>query len=372
MRKWLLRIGIVLVLGLAGLCVLIIRNESDTTVAERYVQNKDLPTLKADWPGTPKDQKDRFVNHEFPFLPKMSDLLRWRLDSNPFEEAKNNDTARLEVKDPTEFLNSNAEGILWLGHASFLIRLAGVNILLDPIFGKPPLVTEYVSVPSPLDQIQKVDYVLLSHDHRDHCNENTLRQIAQKFPQAMFLGGLGMDDILNDWKTETISVHTAGWFQQFSLPHENVKIFFLPVRHWSRRWLFDTNRRLWGGYVIQSDAATIYFGGDSGYGRHYREAGELFPNIDYFLIGIGVFEPRWFMKPNHNSPTDALHAFMDSGAKTMIPMHFGRFDLSDEPPGEPLRALLEEATKSGLSDKIKVLAINESLDLGCECVESSK
>ena len=307
--------------------------------------------------------KRKFVNHEFPFLGKTSRLLKWQLSSNPFEEAKQQDTSRLEVKDPTAFLNSEADGILWLGHASFLIRLNGVSILLDPIFGKPPLVTEYVSVPSPLDKIRKVDYVLLSHDHRDHTDAGTLEQVAQKFPNAVFLGGLGMEDIFNDWTTETNGVKTAGWFQQFDIPDDNVKVFLLPVRHWSRRGLFDKNKRLWGGYVIQSESATIYFGGDSGYGRHYKEAGELFPNIDYFLIAIGAYEPRWFMEENHTSPGDVLKAFQDSGAKTLVPMHFGRFDLSDKPPSEPVRALMEEAEKQGLRDKIKLLMINESLEM---------
>lgn len=363
MKKWLFRIGVVIGLLIAGLVILLLWTDSDTTVVKRYVKNEDLPTIKPDWPGTPVDRKDRFVNHEFPFLGKSSSLLKWQLSSNPFKEAKQLDTARLEVKDPTEFLDSQADGILWLGHASFLIRLDGINILLDPIFGKPPLVKEYVSVPSPLDKIRKVDYVLLSHDHRDHCDEATLQQIAQKFPNAIFLGGLGMEDILTDWKTETNGVRTAGWFQQFDLLTQHVKISFVPVRHWSRRGLFDTNKRLWGGYVIQSEAGTIYFGGDSGYGRHYKEVGELFPKIDYFLIGIGAYEPRWFMEPNHNSPGDAVKAFQDSGAKTMIPMHFGRFDLSDEPPSEPLRVLMEEAGNSGIIDKIVVLASNESLPI---------
>lgn len=379
MKKWILRIGIRVVLVLAALAVLIIWSENDKAVIVRYVKNENLPSIKAGWPGTPKDQKDRFVNHEFPFLPRMSDLLKWTLDSNPFEEVKKNDTERLEVKDPSAFLNSDADGILWLGHASFFIRLGGVGLLLDPIFGKPPLVTEYVSVPSPLDKIKKVDYVLLSHNHRDHCDGATLEQIAKKFPNAVFLGGLGMEDIFNDLKTETNGVKTAGWFQQFNiqvtppprprnaasppLKGGELELFFVPVRHWSRRGLFDTNKRLWGSYVIQNGSATIYFGGDSGYGRHYKEIGELFPDIDYFLIGIGAYEPRWFMEPSHNSPSDALKAFQDSGAETLIPMHFGRFDLSDEPPNEPLRALMAEAGNRSLSNRIKVLTINESMEL---------
>jgi L-ascorbate metabolism protein UlaG (beta-lactamase superfamily) len=363
MKKWLKRAGIVFLLFVLVLLAAAFWSETDTAVLTRYVKNDALPTIKPGWPGNPVDQKDRFINDEFPYMPRMSALLKWTLDDNPFEEAKANDTARLEVKDPTEFLQSDRDGIMWLGHASFFIRLNGVSILLDPIFGKPPFVKEFVHVPSPLEKIRSVDFVLLSHDHRDHMDEDSLRSIAQKFPNARFLAGLRSEDVLTDWKTETNQVSTAGWFQQYDLADDRLKIYFLPVRHWSRRFLLDTNYRLWGGYVIQTDKTSIYFGGDSGYGRHYRETGELFPEIDYFLIGIGAFEPRWFMEPHHNSPSDAVKAFRDSGAKTLVPMHFGRFDLSDEPPSLPLDALMDEAEKVGIKEKVRVLTINEALPI---------
>jgi L-ascorbate metabolism protein UlaG (beta-lactamase superfamily) len=320
-----------------------------------------LPTIKAGWKGVPVDRKGRFVNHEHPFLPKITDLLKWRWNGNPQKEEKENDRERLAVLDPTDFLNSEREGILWLGHASFFIRIGGRNLLLDPVFGKPPLVKTFVEVPSPLEKIKKVDYVLLSHDHRDHCDEESIKQIANKFPNARFYGGLKMDELLKNWITATNETQAAGWFQQFTLPDDALKIYFLPVRHWCRRGLFDTNERLWGGYVIQSDKTTVYFSGDSGYGSHYSEIAEIFPKIDYFLIGIGAYKPRWFMEPNHNSPEEALKAFGDAKAGTLVPMHFGRFDLSDEPPGEPLRFLREKAQEMNLSDKIKALNINESL-----------
>lgn len=283
------------------------------------------------------------------------------MGENEFADEKKTDAKRLEIFDPTDFLQSEKDGILWLGHASFFIRIGGKSLLLDPIFGNPPLVSTYVDVPSLLDKIKAVDYVLISHDHRDHAAENSIKQIAEKFPNAVFLGGLRMDELFNDWKTATNKTQNAGWFQQFDLPEEDLKIYFLPVRHWSRRGLFDTNWRLWGGYIIQSKSATIYFSGDSGYGNHYAETAELFPEIDYFLIGIGAYEPRWFMEANHNNPEDALKAFQDSKAKYLIPMHFGRFDLSDEPPSHPLELLREKAREMNLREKIKVLNINESL-----------
>lgn len=362
MKKWLIRIGFViacLVLVLIGFVVI---DENDKAVIKSYTRNENLPTIKDGWKGVPVDQKGRFVNHEHPFLPKITDLFRWRWSgSNPQKEEKQNDRARLDVLDPADFLNSERDGILWLGHASFYIRLNGKTLLLDPIFGKPPLIKTFVDVPSPLEKIKRVDYVLLSHDHRDHCDEESIRQIALKFPEARFYGGLRMDELLKDWITPTNETQSAGWFQQFVLPDEALKIYFLPVRHWCRRGLFDTNERLWGGYVIEGAGRRIYFSGDSGYGSHYKEIKEIFPNIDYFLIGIGSYQPRWFMEPTHNTPEEALKAAQDANAATIIPMHYGRFDLSDEPPSEPLRLLKEKASEMNLSDKIKALQINESL-----------
>ena len=362
MKKWLTKVGLTVLVLIGALLVIAAWSETDTAMLSGYKQNTELPTIKPGWPGTPVDQKDRFMNHELPFLPSTIDLVKWKAGGNSLKEEKQADAARLEVKDPRPFLQSGEDGILWLGHASFYIRVNGVGILIDPIFGTPPVVKRFVEVPSPLEQIPKVDYVLLSHDHRDHMDETTLREIAQKFPNARFLAGLRSEDVLTKWSTPTNAVGTAGWFQEFALADDRLKIYFLPVRHWSRRGLFDTNWRLWGGYIIQTDAATIYFGGDSGYGRHYRETAELFPKIDYFLIGIGAYEPRWFMEPNHNNPSDAVKAFVDSGARYLVPMHYGTFDLSDEPPSQPFRLLLEEAEKAGVKDRVLPLTINESIE----------
>jgi len=365
MKRRLLRyikIAALILLFIIGVSIAVILwSERDEAVIKEYVKNESLPTIKADWRGTPVDEKGRFVNHEFPFLPKVSDMLKWQFGARPQKQEKQADTERLEIKDPTEFLNSEADGILWFGHASFLIRLNGVNILLDPVFGEPSFVSRLVTPPSPLKKLRQVDYILVSHDHRDHCDEATIEQLTKKFPDAKILVGLRMDELLNDWKSESVEMQTAGWYQQFALPTDNLKISFLPVRHWSRRGLFDTNARLWGGFVIEGAGKTIYFSGDSGYGSHYAELAELFPKIDYFIIGIGAYQPNWFMRANHNSPSEAFQGFVDSKADALIPMHFGRFDLSDEPPSEPLRLLKEKAASASVSDKIKNLQINESI-----------
>lgn len=361
MKKWLFRVALVVTAILLAVVVAMINNTYDTQFPAGKLRINDLKTIKTDWPGNAIDQKDRFINDEFPFLPRTLSLVKWQLSANQFEAEKRSDTYKINVRDPRPFLESDEDGILWLGHASFYIRLNGIGILTDPIFGTPGFFDRLVEVPSQLEHIRKVDYIMLSHDHRDHMDEASLRAIAQKFPDAAFLGGLRSEDVLNEWKTPSNQVLTAGWFQKFNVPSNDVRIYFHPVRHWSQRFLMDVNWRLWGAYVIETDKATIYFGGDSGYGRHYREVAELHPKIDYFLIGIGAYEPRWFMEPNHNDPAEALQAFADSKAKVMVPMHYGTFDLSDEPPGAPLRKLLKIADEKGVGDTIRRLDINENI-----------
>lgn len=360
LKKLLKIIGVILALIAILIAVIILIDTNDRAVITKYASNEKLKTVRADWKGTPVDEKDRFVNHEFPFLPRLTKVLRWTLSSNPQKQEKLNDTARLPVLDPTEFLQSEKDGILWLGHASFFIRLNGKSILLDPVFGEPSFLRPLVVMPSPIEKIKRIDYVFLSHDHRDHTDENTIRAIAQKFPNAKFFGGLRMEELLKDWVSPSNELQSAGWYQQYNLPDENVKVTFLPVRHWCRRGLFDTNHILWGGYVIEGAGKTIYFSGDSGFGSHYKETAEVFPNIDYFLIGIGAYKPRFMMEENHNTPEEAVKAFTDAKAKTLVPMHYGRFDMADEPPSEPLKLLNEEANKQGLSDKLKPLKLNES------------
>ena len=363
MKKWLFRIGIGILVIFFGLVGFILYGETAEAIVTEYTKNENLKTIKANWKGTPIDQKGRFVNHEFPFLPSTIELLQWQLGTNKFAEEKKSDTERLKVLDPTDFLNSNKDGILWLGHASVYIRLGGKAILIDPVFGEPTFVKRFVPVPNPIEKIKKLDYVLITHDHRDHCDEMTLREIANKFPKAIFLGGLRMEELFDEWTTTSNEAKNAGWYQQFKLAVEDLKITFVPVRHWSRRGLFDTNQRLWGGFVIESGQTKMYHGGDSGYGSHYKELAETFGEIDYFIVGIGAYEPRWFMEANHNNPSDVVKGFQDAKAKMLIPMHYGTFDLSDEPPNQPLRLLKQESEKSGISSKIMPLQINEHLEI---------
>ena len=363
MKKWLFRISIGVLVVFLILTGLIVYGEADSATLSEYTNNEHLKTVKENWKGVPVDQKGRFMNVEHPFLPSLIGLLQWQLRPNSQAAEKKTDITRLKILDPTNFLDGDQDGILWLGHASILIRVDSKTILVDPVFDKPSYIERYFDLPSPIEKIKQVDYVLTTHDHRDHLDEPTIRAIAGKFPNAKFLVGIGSEDILSEWTGNERRVITAGWYQQFAINDVDLKVTFVPVRHWSRRGVFDTNRRLWGGYVIESEDKTFYHGGDSGYGGHYAEMAEVFPNIDYFIIGIGSYAPRWFMKQNHNNPEDAWQAFKDSKATNLVPMHYATFDMTNEPPSEPLKRLNKIAEKNDEIEKVKALQIYENLEI---------
>lgn len=302
-----------------------------------YIQNSELHTINPGWPGTPLAANGRFVNHEFPFIPRLLDVFKWKLGPQPQKREKEQDTFRLTTYSDTSFLQREDDCIVWLGHASFYIRMAGISMLIDPVFFKVPFVKRYTPSPFPPEVFKNLDYLLISHDHQDHCQEKSIRAIIKNNPDTTVLTGLRMDTLLRQWIGNT-RLQTAGWYQQYDTP-EQLQIYFLPSRHWSRRGLNDTNKRLWGAFVWKSKDKTIYFSGDTGYGDHFKTAYTLFPHIDVAIIGAGAYKPEWFMSPAHISPANAIVAANELHAKVLIPMHYGTLDLSDEPVGEPLREL---------------------------------
>ena len=324
---------------------------------QKFILNKDLKTIKPGWQGNPLDSEGRFVNLEFPFLPKYRDVFKWMFTRNPQKPEKLNDIFRLQPVNDKSFTEDQQDCIIWLGHATFFIRLNNVNLLIDPVFFSVPLVKRYCAHAFSADFFKGLDYLLISHDHQDHCQKKSVRILAGNNPGMEVLTGLNMEKLLRPW-SGNLPIQMAGWYQQYNTS-DKISIYYLDSRHWSKRGLRDENRRLWGAFVIQSKALTIYFSGDSGYGKHFKDVKDLFPNIDIAIIGIGAYKPEWFMHPNHASPGDALRAFHDLGAKVMIPMHYGTFDISDEPVGEPLRVLQKLVQKDEITGILKVLQPGE-------------
>jgi L-ascorbate metabolism protein UlaG (beta-lactamase superfamily) len=310
----------------------------------RYINNPNLSKLTTsfEWEGTPIDKKGRFVNQETTYLNSLWDVLKWKAMKNPQKNEKKKDNWHLKVNFNNDFLFSKEDCIVWLGHCSFFIRISNITILIDPVFFDILFLKRKSENPIDPNLLKGVDYILISHDHRDHCDKKSLKLLSKNNPDAIYLSGLRMDSLLRKI-TGSNTIQEAGWYQQYET-NKDIKICFTPSRHWGMRACNDTNCRLWGGFVIQSATNTIYFSGDSGYGRHFSDIAQIFPEIDYFLIGIGTYKPEYFMSPSHLSPKCAIQAFKDSRAKTMIPMHYGTFDLSDEPLSDPIKTLkcLEE------------------------------
>lgn len=339
--------------------------EPEAMPVTNYSSNPKLSTILPPdrWKGTPTDENGAFVNHEFPFYPHFRDLLKWQTQRNVYREQKKNDPWRLPVIKDESFLQTGQDVIVWLGHATFFIRLNGVSLLIDPVFGNVGPVRRRSAMPVAPEKLKNLDYVLVSHNHRDHCDEASLKIVSENNPKAAYLTGLKMDGLLRGF-TGSHNIQAAGWYQQYQTDTSKIKVFYLPARHWARRGLRDVNTQLWGAYVVQAGGTTVYFSGDTGYGGHLKQAGELFPGIDYCIIGVGAFEPRWFMGPSHIAPDDAVKAFAEMRAKTLIPMHYGTFDLSDEPVGEPDRLLRQLEREGRIKGELKILAVGQVLPAG--------
>jgi L-ascorbate metabolism protein UlaG (beta-lactamase superfamily) len=163
---------------------------------------------------------------------------------------------------------------------------------------------------------------------------------------------------LLDKQHANVKYQEAGWYQLFHLS-EDVEVIFLPAKHWNRRGLTDYNITLWGSFLLRWNDKKIYFAGDSAYDIHFQEIRELLGDMDICIMPVGAYKPPFMMKEAHMNPAEAIQAFHDLGGKVFIPMHYGTYDLSDEPLGEPL-SILENMEKSGKIDgKLKAMTIGE-------------
>ena len=314
--------------------------------AQKLQSNPNLKYVNEAREGylVPLTSGNKYQNQFIQFEPNYTDFRKWKKAVNPYAEQKKS-MKGMEASSDLSWLTNNSDGLVWLGHASFFIRLNGVHILIDPVFNSISAIHKrYSSIPFEIGDLPQIDYVLLSHNHRDHLSKKTLKQIKKRFPMVQVKTGLAMSTLISNL-SGLKNIEEAGWYQWYTVNHDQLKIAFLPSQHWSKRGLFDYNDHLWGAFIIQSNGKTIYFSGDTGYNEHLKEVGELF-QINYALIGIGAYQPEWFMHVNHISPNDALKAADEMGAKVFIPMHFGTFDLSDEPVCEPLDQVKKSYTQS--------------------------
>lgn len=330
------------------------QNEGYVHKKQNTLQNPNLPILKTGYTGNPVAD-NRFINpyteNEPSAKHRFSDLLKWRFSDNPYKAQKEREKNQpgLKIVHSPHLRDTQKDYILWLGHASFIIQINGKRILTDPCLTAPPMFTRYTELPVPLENIQP-DYLLISHGHYDHLDSDTLEHCNH----AKAFIPLKMVEVIQEMN-DTIQCEEAGWYQQYTLG-EGFEVVFLPANHWYRRTPFDKNEILWGSFLIKTPNKTFYFAGDTGYADHFKEIHQLFGKVDIAFLPIGAYEPRWFMKSSHMNPQEALKAYQDLGADILVPMHYGTFDLTDEPLSLPPKVLKEHTT----TETVRYLDIGET------------
>jgi L-ascorbate metabolism protein UlaG (beta-lactamase superfamily) len=258
------------------------------------------------------------------------DILRWKLGKKePRPDGFSTlDAVRMVVRDGgAAALASGAPVAVWIGHATWALRLGGKLIVTDPIWSKAigGAVRRQVAPGVALDAMPAIDVVLVTHDHRDHMDLPTIARLPDEALYVVPLGNAGRLGKRNVVELDWWQTHETG----------DLAITLVPARHWSMRLPWNRNATLWGGYVIRGSEGTAYHSGDTAWGDHFAEIGARTGPIDWAMLPIGGYAPRWFMEPQHIDPIEAAHAWEALGAKHLLAMHWGTFRLTDEAIGEP-------------------------------------
>ncbi len=247
--------------------------------------------------------------------------------------------------------NRSATTLTWVGHATFLIQLGGLNILTDPHLSPRAAPLQWFGpkrvMPPGLafEDLPPIDLVMISHDHYDHLDERTVRRLATEH-QPHFFVPLRLRQWLRRRGAERIT--ELDWWQ--SADHGPARLTAVPVQHFSGRGPFH-NRTLWAGWMLELDGRRIFFAGDTGYSRDFADIGERFAPVDLALLPIGAYESRHFMKPVHVAPEEAVQIHEDIGARHSVAMHWGTFRLTQEPMREPVARLQAELARRDIAEE---------------------
>jgi len=312
----------------------------------------------AEWydPSLPHHQPNGFVNVPPTPEKKLSDLLRWRREAGKKLIPEAGDYTFPTIPVDRAALNHapDTPTVTWIGHATVLIRVNGVNVLTDPQFSARAAPVQWAGprravppVPG-LTDLPPIHAVVLSHDHYDSLDVGTVRALRARPGGAdtVFFTPLGY----KPWfaRLGVTRVVERDWWQ--SAEHLGLTFTAVPVQHWCKRGFFDRDERLWSGWTISGEGFNGVFLGDSGYTVHFAEIGRRLGPFDVAMIPIGAYEPRWFMRDHHINPAEAVRAHADLRAKRSIAIHWGTFVLTDEPLTEPPVRLAVARQQAGLTE----------------------
>jgi N-acyl-phosphatidylethanolamine-hydrolysing phospholipase D len=276
----------------------------------------------------------------------FGDFLKWRWNQRRNPPPPDPAPGTFPVAKPSFVARAAAQELVatWVGHATVLLQIAGVNVLTDPVWSARASPSQLfgprrVTQPGiPFDALPAIDVVLLSHNHYDHLDKTTVRSLARRFPEAVWLVPLRLAALVTRWGVKR--VQELDWWQESTM--DGVRFGCTPAQHFSSRSFTDRDRTLWCGWAATGPGHKVYFAGDTAYHPEFRQIAERFGPFDLTLLPIGAYEPRWFMGTVHMNPEDALRAYLDLTtpfAETLrgavLPIHWGTFRLTDEAMTEP-------------------------------------
>jgi L-ascorbate metabolism protein UlaG (beta-lactamase superfamily) len=236
--------------------------------------------------------------------------------------------------------------ITWIGHASFLIQIEGMNVLVDPNWSMWLKVIKRLRRPGlHIDSLPSIDFVLVTHAHFDHLDRRSLRRVAADQPIVV---PIGVGNLVHDLGFNI--VHELDQWEQVQLGP--LKVSLTPCHHWGARMLHDSHRGF-GGFVIEANGRSIFHCGDSAYFSGFAEIGKRFP-IEIALLPIGAYDAP-SRREVHMNPEEAVRAFLELGAQRLVPMHYGTFRLGYEPMDEPPERLLSSASAHGVEEKVLIM-----------------
>jgi N-acyl-phosphatidylethanolamine-hydrolysing phospholipase D len=255
-----------------------------------------------------------------------------------------------------------APTITWVGHSTLLVQLEGITLLTDPHWGDraSPLSWAGPRRLSPpglaFEALPPIHVVLISHDHYDHLDLGTVKRLAAAH-DPLFVVPLG----LKRWLAEQGVSHVVELDWWDALEHRGLRLVSVPAQHFSQRTPWDGNSRLWSSWAVIGASRRLFFGGDSGYFDGFRQAGERLGPFDLAAIPIAAYRPPEIMRFTHTTPEEAVRAFEDLRGRTLLGIHWGTFDLAEEPLGEPPERMLAEARRRGVPpERAWILKLGET------------
>ena len=285
-----------------------------------------------------------------PIEKSFQDLLKWATDDI---ETK---IDYIEISNDWESLDFEKDDNygVWVGHSTFLIKKNGITILTDPVFsdraspfkniGPKRLIPPAI----PLKQLPEIDFITISHNHYDHLDIRSLKDLYLLNSSTIFLVPAGDKKLLERQKIE--NVYEYEWWEGYL--SDELKITFTPVQHWSKRGLFDRNKSLWGGWYFEFNDFSIFHAGDTGYSEDFKSTRMKLGSPKYAFIPIGAYDPEWFMAESHVNPEDAVQIMLDLGAESSFGMHWATFKLTDEDTLEPRERLDAEVKNKKINSFI--------------------